>query len=132
MLKDINFSSKDTVAIALAKNNPQDDMWIAYLLNLDDQELNTVMVSSRGYGELDGVKKETATLRWNLGEISAQSVCIIEEIPEDVLQLNNEFLISYFIENQFFNKKIILNSENVIEDFYIDLPLIHKKGILIR
>ena len=132
MLKDINFSSKDTVAIALAKNNPQDDMWIAYLLNLDDQEINTVMVSSRGYGELDGVKKETATLRWNLGEISAQSVCIIEEIPEDVLQLNNEFLISYFIENQFFNKKIILNSENVIEDFYIDLPLIHKKGILIR
>ena len=132
MLKDINFSSKDTVAIALAKNNPQDDMWIAYLLNLDVQELNTVMVSSRGYGELDGVKKETATLRWNLGEISAQSVCIIEEIPEDVLQLNNEFLISFFIENQFFNKKIILNSENVIEDFYIDLPLIHKKGILIR
>ena len=132
MLKDINFSSKDTVAIALAKNNPQDDMWIAYLLNLDNQELNTVMVSSRGYGELDGVKKETATLRWNLGEISAQSVCIIEEIPEDVLQLNNEFLISFFIDNQFFNKKIILNSENVIEDFYIDLPLIHKKGILIR
>lgn len=132
MLKDIDFTRKEFVAVALAKNNVDDDMWVAYLLNLGDENLNTVMVSSRGYGEVDGMKKETATLRWMLGEIVAQSICVIEEIPDDVIQLNNEFLISFFLGNQLLDKKIIFLAESCTEEFMIDLPLLNKKGILIR
>ncbi len=132
MLKDINITKTDFVAVAIAKNNPQDDMWVAYLLNLGELDFNTVMVSSKGFGEVNGVKKETATLRWNLGDIPSQSVCVIEEIPEDVMQLNNEFFISFFIGNQFFDKKIVFSADSFQEDQFVNIPLINKKGILIK
>lgn len=132
MLKDINITKTDFVAVAIAKNNPQDDMWVAYLLNLGELDFNTVMVSSKGFGEVNGVKKETATLRWNLGDIPSQSVCVIEEIPEDVIQLNNDFLVSFFIENQFFDKKIVFSADSFQEDQFVNIPLINKKGILIK
>lgn len=132
MLKDINFTRTEFVAVAIAKNHIEDDMWIAYLLNLGEEDFNTVMVSTRGYGEINGTKKETAILRWNLGEIPAQSVCVIEEIPDDVIQLNNEFLISFFIGNQLYDKKIIFLPESCIEEMMTEIPLLLKRGVLIR
>ncbi|HUH72809.1 MAG TPA: hypothetical protein VLZ75_00240 [Chitinophagales bacterium] len=132
MLKDINFTRNESIAIAIAKNHVEDDMWIAYLLNLGDVDLNTVMVSSRGYGDMNGIHKETATLRWMLDDIPAQSICVIEEIPDDVIQLNNEFLVSFFCGNQLFDKKIIFLSESCTEEFMTDIPLLKKRGVLIR
>lgn len=132
MLKDINFNRIETIVIAIVPNGPEDDMWTVYLLNLGDEPLSTVMVSSKGFGENDGLKKETATLRWMLGDIAAKSVCIIEEIPDEVRSLNNEFLISFFMNNQLLDKKVVFVSDSIQEQFFTDIPLIHKKGVMIR
>lgn len=132
MLKDIDFTRREFVAVAIAKNHIEDDMWIAYLLNLVEEDFNTVMVSSRGYGEVNGLKKETAILRWNLGDIAAQSICVIEEIPDDVIQLNNEFLISFFIGNHLYDKKIIFLAESCSEEMMTEIPILKKRGVLIR
>lgn len=132
MLKDINFNRIESIVIAVAPNGPEDDMWTVYLINQGTESLGTVMVSSRGYGEHEGIPKETATLRWMLGDIPANSVCIIEEIPDEVRSLNNEFLISFFMNNQLLDKKVVFVADSIDEQFFTDIPLIGKKGAMIR
>lgn len=132
MLKDINFERIESIAIAVVSNGPEDDMWTVYLINQGDQDLSHVMVSSKGFGEIDGTMKETATLRWMIGDLPAQSICIIEEIPDDVRSLNNEFLMSFFLNNQLLDKKVVFVSDSIQEQFFIDIPLVNQKGVMIR
>lgn len=132
MLKDINFTRIESIIIAVAPNGAEDDMWTVYLINQGNEPLETVMVSSRGFGEYEGLSKETATLRWMLGDIPANSVCIIEEIPDEVRSLNNEFLISFFMNRQLLDKKVVFVADSIDEQFFTDIPLIDKKGVMIR
>lgn len=132
MLKDIQFERNENIALAIVPNGPEDDMWTVYLINQGEEELGTVMVSSRGYGLQDGINKETATLRWMLGDITAHSICIIEEIPDEVRSLNNEFLLSYFLGNKMRDKKVVFVAESIQEQFFVDIPILNKKGVLIR
>lgn len=132
MLKDINFERIESIAIAVVPNGPEDDMWTVYLINQGDQDLSHVMVSSRGFGEQDGVLKETATLRWMIGDVPAQSICIIEEIPDEVRSLNNEFLMSFFLNNQLLDKKVVFVADSIQEQFFTDIPLVNQKGVMIR
>lgn len=132
MLKDINFNRIDSIIVAIVPNGAEDDMWTVYLINQGEEPLSTVMVSSKGFGEKDGVKKETATLRWMLGDIAPHSVCIIEEIPDEVRSLNNEFLISFFMNNQLLDKKVVFVADSIQEQFFTDIPLIDKRGVMIH
>lgn len=132
MLKDINFERIESIALAVVPNGPEDDMWTVYLINQGNEDLSSVMVSSRGYGEQDGQSKETATLRWMIGDVPAQTICIVEEIPDEVRKINNEFLISFFLNNQLLDKKVVFVADSIQEQFFTDIPIVNKKGVLIR
>ncbi len=132
MLKDINFNRIESIIIAVTPNGAEDDMWTVYLINQGTEPLETVMVSSRGFGEYKGVSKETATLRWMLGDIPANSFCIIEEIPDEVRSLNNEFLISFFMNRQLLDKKVVFVADSIDEQFFTDIPLVNRRGVMIR
>lgn len=132
MLKDINFERIESIALAVVPNGPEDEMWTVYLINQGEEDLSSVMVSSKGYGEQNGQNKETATLRWMLGDIPAQSICIVEEIPDEVRSLNNEFLISFFLKNQLLDKKVVFVVDSIQEQFFTDVPIVNQKGVMIR
>src|SRR5690606_7524470 len=119
-------------ALAVVPNGPEDDMWTVYLINQGHEDLSSVMVSSKGYGVQDGQAKETATLRWMIGDVPAQTICIVEEIPDEVRKINNEFLISFFLNNQLLDKKVVFVADSIQEQFFTDIPLVNKKGVLIR
>ena len=132
MLKDINFQRIESIAVAVIPDEKEDGIWKAFLLNQTDFILKTVMVSSKGYGDIDGKLKETATLRWILNDMPPQSFQPIEEIPDELRLLNNEFLISFVINGKLLDKKVIFVPESIQETFYIDVPLLNQKGVLIR
>ncbi len=131
MLKDINFDRIDRIAVAAVPNS-EDDLWSVYLVNMSEEILEMVMVSSWGYGELNGEIKETSVLRWMLGNISAFSYCKIEEIPDEMRALNNEFLISFLFKDKLLDKKVVFVADSIDERFFISVPYLNQSGVVIR
>ena len=123
----------EDVAMAIVKeynelNKPQ---WFVYLINCQDQALDNVLISSSGYGKKDGKKVETSVLRYYYEKISARSYTKVELIIEDVLELSNQFWLSYYQGGQIYDKKYIFLAHTVEEQFFTKIPYIDKKGVLI-
>lgn len=131
MKKDIDFEPVTGVKLAIAKE--QTDLgveWAVYIINLNLIELTTVMVTSKGYGEMDGKPKETSVLRHLIQEIGSQSVAKVESIDPELFALTNEFWVSYYILDQIFDKKFIFTSGSFNETFIQKIPEIGLEGIL--
>lgn len=135
MKKDINPSPIKDVAISVVKevNEINQDVWNVYLINMTSEKLQQVLVSSRGYLKLEnGEEIKTTTLRHALGDVEPMSFVKIEPIMEDVFRLHNEYWLSFFKDNELLDKKYIFLAETIKDDNLISIPIIFKKGILIK
>ncbi len=131
MKKDIDFSPVTGVKLAIAKTEtPTGEEWNVYIINLNLIELNTVMVTSKGYGVLDGERRQTSTLRHMIQELGAQSVAKVESIDPGVFSLTNEFWVSYYILGQIFDKKFIFTPGSFEPTLLSLIPEIGLEGIL--
>jgi hypothetical protein len=136
MRKDIEIPKVKDVAIAIVKelnDEKTDDVFNVYLINLKDVDLDNVLVTSKGYGthKVSGENIKTSTLRHSLETLKAKSFIKIEPIMPDVFGLSNEYWLSYFEGNKMHDKKYIFLPETIVEDNFVDIPLINKKGVLI-
>ena len=131
MKKDIDFHPVTGVKLAIAKEETATGTtWAVYIINLNLIELKNVMITSKGYGEIDGEVKKTSTLRHLLGELGEQAVAKIEPIDPAVFSLNNEFWVSYYILDQIFDKKFIFTSGSLDSSFIKMIPEIGLEGVL--
>ncbi|MCH7415623.1 hypothetical protein MM213_19130 [Belliella sp. R4-6] len=133
MKKDIDFHPVTGVKLAIAKEevNGQTE-WSVYIINLNLIELNTVMITSKGYGIIDGEKKKTSTLRHMIQELGSESVAKIEPIDPAVFVLNNEFWVSYYILDQIFDKKFIFTEGSMDPSNIRMIPELGLEGVLHR
>jgi hypothetical protein len=134
MKKDINPPKVENVAFAIVKdiNELKEEVWNVYLINLKDDVLKSALVSATGYGEIDGAKKKTTTLRYFLGDVKPQSHVLIEPIMTDVFSLHNEYWLSFSINNELHDKKYIFLAESIKDEHLTNIPLLNKKGVLIK
>ena len=51
---------------------------------------------------------------------------------ENVLNLTNEYWVSFFQKKKMYDKKYIILPESAITNNLIDIPLVNKKGILFK
>ena len=128
MKKHLTFDPVEDVYVAIAKEGDAD--WNVYLINKSDKELSNVLISSRGYGEIDGVKKSTSVLRHHFEDLKPNSSLVVEPILTDLFQLFNEYWVSYYIDKKIYDKKYVFAPGSFSEDNMIDLPVINLKGIL--
>jgi hypothetical protein len=56
----------------------------------------------------------------------------IEPILEDVFALTNEYWVSFYLDNKMFDKKFIFLAESIKVENCITVPVINKKGVLIK
>lgn len=133
MLKDIERPKVEGVGVAVLREKNEEGVedWTAYFLNLTDEPLEGVMVSSSGYGEIDKKQVKTSDLRYFLDVVPAKSFRKIEIIPENLLPLNNQYWVSYYLNKKMFDKKFIFVPDSIHERHLVDLPLLNQKGILI-
>lgn len=134
MKKDIEFPKVTDVAVAIVaeKNELDQEEWNVYLLNLKDEPIEGVLVSSRGYGELNQEKRNTSELRHFLDVINKKSFAKIEPIVEEVFGLSNEYWVSFYLDKKMYDKKFIFLPETITKNNLISVPLINKKGVLIK
>ena len=131
MRKDINFHPVTGVKLAIAKEeNNGNEEWGVYIINQNMIELNTLMITSKGYGSIAGKKKETSVLRHLIQELGAQCTAKVEPIDPDLFALNNEFWVSYFILDQVFDKKFIFVKGSMHHENISYIPEIDLYGVV--
>ena len=133
MIKDLPENNvKDiAIAVALEGENIESKIWYVYLINLKNEPIENVLVTSKGYGEKDGVQVKTSTLRHMFPEVTSQSYKLIEPIDEQTFGLNNEYWLSYYIGKNIYDKKFIFLPESIVEMNFIKLPVLNKPGVMI-
>ena len=116
MKKDIDFLEVVDIGIAivLESESAENRNWKAYLLNFKSETISQILVSTKGYGLLNGAEVKTATFRHSLGSLAPQSFTPIEIIDESLFVIHNEFWLSFYIGDRVFDKKIsdIITPEN--------------------
>lgn len=118
------------VAILEWSDDFQENCWYAYLLNATNETLEMAMIVSRAYGLIDGEQRNTMSLRHAFAKVEPQTAVRIEFLENNVLQLNNEFMLSYFIDNKMFDKKFIFKTNSINEKGQSDLPVVNRRGVL--
>jgi hypothetical protein len=123
------------VAVAVAQEVGDDNTLIynVYIINKRSEELEKAIVTSKGYATVKKTKEkvETTTLRKMLGDIAPNSAQKIEPIMEDVMGLNNEYWLSFWIGDKMYDKKFIFLSESIKEENFVEVPILKKKGVVI-
>ena len=100
--------------------------WNAYIINDKSVDLEMVIIVTKGYSE----DKKTATFRKKIESLPAKSYAKIEMLLEDVLSINNLFNVSFFEDNQLFEKSFEFRKNTINENELQQIPLMKLKGVL--
>ncbi len=119
------------IAIVQDTNEQGNREWNAYLINNREEILEGVLISTRGYGEIKGEQRKTATFRHSLDEVGPKTFKKIEPIPEELFALSNEFWLSFYVNKKMFDKKYIFLPESISNFNSIQIPLVKKYGVMI-
>jgi len=132
MIKDIQYPEVKDVAIAIVKEEGDEgEIWNVYLLNLREQLIENVLVTSKGYGTMDGETVKTSILRHSLNTVQPKSFAKVEPIMENVFSLSNEYWVSFYANTIIYDKKFIFLPETINEFYFSTVPIINKKGVMI-
>ena len=134
MKKDLpeNIVTDIAIAVVLESESPESKHWNVYLINLKDHPIETVLVSSKGYGLKDGQEVKTSILRHSIGHLNAREFKLIEAIDEQVFGLTNEYWLSYYIDDVIYDKKYTFLPESIVESNLMRIPVVNKPGVMIR
>jgi energy-converting hydrogenase Eha subunit E len=135
MKKDIIIPEVENVFMAVVQEWSDEFMekvWYAYLVNDSDFQLDGVMVVSKAFGTIAGEMKKTSLLRHAFAEIPEVSVAKIELIEKNVLALNNEFMVTFFIGNTLYDKKFIFKANSIQETNQEEVPILFVDGVIVR
>ena len=134
MIKDLpeNIVEDVAMAVVLLSETPEVKNWTVYLVNLKNQPITNVLISSKGYGEKDGKPVKTSVLRHFLGDVSEKSYVGVEAIDTAVFGLTNEYWLSYYIGQTIYDKKFIFLPESIVDENIIRIPLVNRPGVMIK
>jgi hypothetical protein len=133
MIKDIEHPEVKQVYVAavdLALPGLEPD-WAIFLINDTTKALKDVLVSSRGYGELNGEPVKTSTLRQYFEVLEPQDKVQIEPIQPEVFGLNNEYWVSFYVDGMLYDKKFIFLPETIHDQNLTLVPVMEQQGILL-
>lgn len=121
MKQDISFDSVVGITIAIVPDDeaaPGTDggpTWTVYLLNHNDFSLETVLISSEGYGtQPTGEAVRTTTLRYHFPELGPHSATPVELIDPAVFHLTNQYWVSYYRDSKIFDKKFVFVPDSIV------------------
>jgi hypothetical protein len=132
MIKDIKVPEVRNVTLAVARKKSilDKDEWLVYLINNNPHAIENTLVASQGYGEKEGERQKTSTLRHFLDTVPPHSATLIEPIDATVFHLNNEYWVSYYIDKQIFDKKFIFVPDTICEENLSYIKELDMEGVL--
>ncbi len=128
MKKDIEFPKVEDVYLTVVRGD--EELWHVYILNRNDNLLENVMITSKGYGRKNGKQQKTSILRHMIPRLQSGEYGLIEPIDPGVFHLNNEYWVSFFIDDQLYDKKYIFVPDSIVEDHLTFISELGKMGVL--
>lgn len=121
------------IAIAAIVTNEEtpEEKWSVHIINLNDFPLENVLINSFGFGNVDGEEIKTSQLRHYIELISGNSSQQIELITEEVFHLNNQYMVTYYIDKNIFDKKFIFEPYSIDKSKAQPIDDLNAKGILL-
>ncbi|MFM8450698.1 MAG: hypothetical protein ACKOAY_11390 [Haliscomenobacter sp.] len=133
MKKDIPLIKVEDVAVAIVpKGDVQDEFWDSWIINLKEETLSNVLITSQGYGEMDGEEVKTSTLRYFFEEIGPLATVLIEPIQRSLFSITNEYWISFSIDGYLYDKRFVFVNGSISETHFTPIPFLGAKGVMIR
>ncbi len=133
MKKDINIPIVSDVFMAVVKEYNdifKTEDWNAYIVNSKEVDLEMVLIVSKGYDEDKLI--ETSLIRHKIEKLPAKSFAKVELLQDDVLKLSNFFNVTFFEGNTMFDKKYLFKKGTIKESALRTIPLLNKRGILVK
>lgn len=125
----------ENVAVAVVQEVGENNekCFNVYLLNLRDDIMEGVIITSKGYGEnaITGEKVKTATLRRSLEILLPNEAAKIEPIVEEVFGIANEYWISFWVNEIMYDKKFVFPAESINDNNIKVIPILGMKGVII-
>lgn len=135
MKKDIPDLKVTDIGIAIVPrevSDEEEELWDSYLINLQNRPLESVLINSKGYGEIDGEKVRTSVLRHFFELIGPECSTPIEPIQTKLFELTNEYWISFMADDYMYDKKYVFVQGSISRDNFTTIPFLNKKGVLIK
>lgn len=132
MMKDIEIPEVTNVTLAITREQApgEKEEWKVYLINRNEYPIDNTLVASKGYGEKEGEKQQTSTLRHFLQSVPPHGATLIERIDPAVFHLNNEYWVSYYIDQQIFDKRFVFVPDSIREESLTFIKEIEMQGVL--
>lgn len=131
MKKDIQIPKVECVYVAIV--NEYNEIykthdWNAYIINDKNVDLEMVIIVIDGYSE----DKITTKFRKKVDILPQKSYAKIEFMQEELFALNNQFKVTFFENNQMFDKTFLFKKNSIHLKALQPIPLMKIKGILAK
>lgn len=106
------------------------NVWYMYLINPTEMEVQHVLVVSKAFGTVNNVQVNTSRLRHGYDKLPAQTAVRVEMLTDDVLALQNEFMVTYFLEDTLYDRKFVFQPQTIDAKNSTSISLFEQKGVL--
>ena len=135
MRQDLEGPKVENIAVAVVEEftELQERIYNVYLMNLGEEIIEGVTITSKGYGtnHETGEKIKTSTLRHSIEVLLPNEAAKIEPIMKDVFGIANEFWVSYWNNEVMFDKKFVFVPESITEENMKLISMLGRKGVMI-
>ena len=133
MKQDITITEVKHVIVAAVPRDGQfsEDIWDIHVINLRPQPLDNLLVTSQGYGTINGRDKTTTVLRHFHQQLAPQSSVIIEPIQRELFGIQNEYWISFNSDGDMLDKRFIFNAGDINQEAMQTIPVLGVSGVMV-
>ncbi len=88
------------------------------------------MVVSSASGMINNEERKTGSFRHAFNEVLPESAIKVELLENNVLQLNNHFMLTYFLNGKLYDKNFIFEANSINEENSTELHSINRLGVI--
>ena len=118
--------------MAILPRENERELWDTYLINLQEFHLESVMINSKGYGDVNGEKIRTTTLRHYYESLQPHQAVRVEPIQRKLFSLTNEYWLSYQKDGYAFDKRYVFVIGSINEEHFTRIPILDRFGVMIK
>ena len=125
----------EKVSVAIVEMKVENEKsYYAYLLNLREDIMEGIIISSTGYGQntKTGDRIKTSTLRHSIEVLLPNEAARIEPIMPEVFGLSNEYWVSFWVNEVMYDKRFVFPAESISEKNMQMIEILGQKGVIIN
>jgi hypothetical protein len=133
MKKDIIIPEVENVYVVAIKEWNEDfgeDSWYAYILNNNSEKLEMAMVVSNASGIINNEERKTGSFRHMFNEVLPETAVKVELLENNVLQLDNHFMLTYFLDGKLYDKNFTFEAHSIKDENTTELHKINRIGVI--